>query len=59
MLPNGLQRHVLWDMDGRQWLEVITPEDLERDFFKHAVERGLVTVISQERLTEFVESIYK
>jgi hypothetical protein len=55
MIPNGLQPHVLWNMDGRQWIENVHAcggNSLER-----ALKRGWAVMIPQELLVEMVSKI--
>lgn len=56
-MPNGLQRHVLWNMDGRQWIENVHASGEGSKMFQHAVQRGLVTEIPQDKLAEFIKQI--
>lgn len=56
-IPNGLQQHVLWNMDGRQWIERLNPERLEMLPFQRCVERGWAKIIPQDKLSDFVNSL--
>jgi hypothetical protein len=57
MFPNGLQTHALYNMDGRQWIEVIAPDRFDSPFFKRAIEKGQITLIPQDKLREFVRGL--
>lgn len=53
-IPNGLQEHVLFTMDGRSWIENIHScgKTLERQ-----IERGWAIRIPQDKLEEFIKEV--
>lgn len=55
-IPNGVQTHVLWQMDGRTWIETKIDREESRTF-KLALERGWVKYIPQEKLEEFLKHL--
>lgn len=56
-IPNGLQRHVLWNMDGRMWIENINAVNEESKAFQHSLQRGFVKYIPQDKLAKFIVSL--
>jgi hypothetical protein len=56
-IPNGLQIHVLWNMDGRQWIENIHSSGGGSPRFQRALDHGWAKIIPQDKLQEFVVSL--
>lgn len=52
--PNGIQRHVLWTMDGRTWIEVLTPNLEKSKRWPIAVENGWAREIDPLLVEELV-----
>lgn len=57
VFPNGLQKHVLWDMDGRQWIEILQPGQEEKRTFQYALNKGWAKIIPSEKLQELILSL--
>lgn len=55
--PNGIQRHALWTMDGRTWIEVLTPKTEDSKRWQFAVENGYARVIPQDMVNVLVATI--
>ena len=51
---DGLQRHALWTMDGRTWVEIMAGESKMRDI---AIQRGWCREIPQDMLESFIEAV--
>ena len=58
-MRNGLQDHGLWNMDGRQWIEVLfeTRNEFEAKMRQRAIDNGQLKIIPQDRLSKFVQEL--
>lgn len=62
-IPDGLAPHVLYNMDGRQWIEnwyaagFDTTDEKKKKLLEMKIERGWVKIIPQEKLAEFINSL--
>lgn len=58
-IPNGLQQHALWRMDGRVWIEPSFPTDDPKSQKLRATqeERGWRQPIPQDKLAEFIAAL--
>jgi hypothetical protein len=54
MIPNGIQSHYLWQMDGRTWIEVSARESRLREL---AIGKGWCIPIPQDKLVQFINTI--
>lgn len=52
-IPNGIQSHVLWTMDGRTWIENVHAAT-SRPSFQRALDRGYARLIPQDAVTRLV-----
>lgn len=56
-LPNGIQPLVLWEMDGRTWIEPMadpSQDDFRGRHLARCVERGWATIIPVRLVEDFI-----
>ena len=58
----GLQKHILWTMDGRSWIEVDgfsleEPSEMRKRLRERQLEKGYCREIPQDKLSQFLESL--
>ena len=55
----GIQHHVLWQMDGRTWVEVLPEKqgDIWNHVFAVSQEKGWATIIPAPLMAQFVKEV--
>lgn len=55
----GLQDHCLWTMDGRTWIERVSPQMRSETFYAHAIQKGWATLIPREKVEALIGEVRK
>lgn len=58
-IPEGLQAHAIFRMDGRVWIEAVFPPQSEhqKKMREIRIEKGWMTIIPSDKLEDFVNSL--
>lgn len=58
-IPDGLQQHAIFRMDGRIWIEPVFPPETETQKImrEKKIERGWMTMIPPNTMEVFVSSL--
>lgn len=58
-VPNGLQEHLLWEMDGRTWIEPAMPpvSPTAARARRNAIKEGWATPIPKAKVAQLVKEV--